>query len=212
MLSDTERRVARIVAGVSSRMPRSIGRLAVDLLRCAMVYLLEAVEHRGYSIVDFASDPAASDRMRNVVEALDLLARVDPVRLSRFRRYCKRIAIAPTPGTDGQYWPRARAVALDRGFLLRASVEEIALAIVHETAHARLAAVGIGYGEAIRPRVERACVGEERRFARRLPQGQQWTECVERRNLDPEYLSDAEMRERKRTAVARLLSSDEEEP
>lgn len=44
---------------------------------------------------------------------------------------------------------------------------DIALTIVHEAAHARLHARGIGYPEGRRARIERLCVGREIAFARR---------------------------------------------
>jgi hypothetical protein len=136
-----------------------------------------------------------------VGEAVRLLNRIDPPRMRRIQRDVRRIIIFPLQGTNiGQYWHEVRAIVLASSHVRQASSHYVACTIAHEATHARLRHAGIGYGEAIRARVERACVGQEIALARRFSNADEWVSFLGLKPLDEEYWSDAKLRERKQEA------------
>ena len=120
-----------------------------------------------------------ADALRRVENALSLIKTHDPLRYGRLVRDLLRIWVRLLPNSHGSFNRAARACQLDTRFVLdqTVAVSEIACVIVHEATHARLEHHGIAYEEGSRHRIESACVREELRFARRLPdtvQRQEW--------------------------------------
>jgi hypothetical protein len=107
---------------------------------------------------------------RRLDAATALLERYAPARLEMFRRDIKRIWVTGIPSRATFVREHGMCV-LNFDFVTDESTrdEEIALTLVHEGTHARLARAGFGYGEKIRPRIERLCLGSELVVARRLP-------------------------------------------
>ncbi len=157
--------------------------------------------HRGFVICDVRDYDGIGMRAQRVAHALSLIAAVDERRLERMRRLAKRIIIVPVVGTDGEYWHRQRALVLGEPHADHAPLEQIAMTLVHEATHARLSKAGIGYDARIRHRVERACIGEELAFARRLPNPEAWVELAGAKRVDPEYWSDDQKQQRRVRAL-----------
>lgn len=109
-----------------------------------------------------------------VAQALALIRSHDRVRYQGLSRDLDRVWVRLLTTGVAQFDPAWRACLLDERFVLAedTDVAHIAAAIVHEATHARLWHLGFGYDEAIRERVEAACLRREVAFARKLPDGQ----------------------------------------
>jgi hypothetical protein len=82
---------------------------------------------------------------------------------------------------------------------------EVALAIVHESTHARLDRLKIPYTEDIRERVERVCIKSEIAFAKRLPDAQKFIEIAESRLQIPKsYWKNEQFQQRDLDKLAEL--------
>ena len=131
-------------------------------------------------------DSEMADALRRLEEALCVIRTHDPRRYRRLLRDVSRVWVRLLPNDRANYNRAAQACQLDTRFVLDETVSstEIACVIIHEATHARLEHRGIQYREALRHRIESACVREELRFARRLPDAvelqhrlQEWIEA-----------------------------------
>lgn len=120
------------------------------------------------------ADDRVSPARTAVEEALGLIKRYDPVRYSRLSHDLQRVWVTVLVGNQGEYSHRLRTCKIDTRFVLAEASrpELIASVIVHEATHARLLRCGIGYEEALRARVERACYRQMDAFAAKLPDGE----------------------------------------
>jgi hypothetical protein len=114
----------------------------------------------------------AKHALDRFADAVELLHRYDPRRLTRIRRDLPRIILGGTEAGHAIY-----SVGLDAAILNLATVTDrgvpvsfLAQSIVHEATHARIARVGIEYSPENRARIERRCVREELAFVERLPE------------------------------------------
>jgi hypothetical protein len=107
--------------------------------------------------------------------ALLLIKQHSPVHYARIVRDLERIWIYLLRGGMAEYQDSLSACVLDRRYVedWTTTEEDIALAIVHEATHARLARCGIAYTEDRRARIEAVCVRRELALAARLPRGAQ---------------------------------------
>lgn len=104
-----------------------------------------------------------------IVDALDLIARADPVSFANIPTLMPGgIAAEATNYAAAWYNRRSRTCFLGANTVANACTADIALSIIHELSHARLFAHGIGYQETIRVRVEKVCIRRERAFAQKL--------------------------------------------
>ena len=150
--------------------------------------------------------PRVFDR---VGEALRLIKANDPLRYDRLRRDLDRIWTRLLSGSHAQYRVAFKSCELDERFVLDDTTrpEDIASAIVHEAAHARLICRGIGYEAEIRVRVEAVCIRREVAFAAKLPDGEQvrakaqWA-LTELTGVLSDYWADASRRDRDDQAMA----------
>lgn len=145
-----------------------MGRVSRRLSDALLWHLvLHRHEHDGIPVrVNERVEPGNLGR---VTEALDLIRQVDARGYRQIRRLLPGgIAVVPPQANVGWYDDRRKACFLSADCLARYPKEEIALTIVHEACHARLARWGIGYPEPLRFRVEQMCVRREIAFARRL--------------------------------------------
>lgn len=97
-----------------------------------------------------------------------LIQRHDPALLLRLRTNLRAIAINYSRTGYLRY---LRLCVLNRSSIDIQTVDEIALDLAHEGAHAVLHRIGFRNDEAARERLEHACVRAELRLARRLPDG-----------------------------------------
>lgn len=134
--------------------------------------------YSGVKVVVIANERDVSRCFENVAEALGVIERFDTRRVAALRR---RVALLLVTENDGSaYIPTLNAGLLSLNLVLTRSAEEIAVTIVHEMTHARLWQRGFRYAAAKRERIERICVGEEMRFAARLPGGSELVKESER--------------------------------
>jgi hypothetical protein len=120
--------------------------------------------------------------LHRVEEALRLIKEYDRLRYDRLICDLKRVWVRLLPGVLGNFNYALYACELDSQFVVAETSlpELIAATIVHEATHARLRRCGIGYEEALRPRVEAVCLRRELAFAAKLPNGKQVREQAER--------------------------------
>ena len=126
-------------------------------------------EHRGFRILSFLPDDEGLNELlaSRVALALDLIAACDPRRFARIRRDMPNVHIIREGG--GIFDATTHTCVVDWPSVMWHPVAYLAETIVHEATHARLHAMGIGYPEEWRRRVERRCLLEEIAFLRRLP-------------------------------------------
>lgn len=94
--------------------------------------------------------------------ALTLIAEVEPLRFRRLQSDVKRFLITDT--TSSRYLRLTRTCVLPVGRVLESSRERLALTIVHEATHARIARAGVLPTVDKQARIEQRCVKEEIRF------------------------------------------------
>jgi hypothetical protein len=123
-----------------------------------------------------ASDFPSEEMFAKVTSACDLIRTVAPRSWSRLRHDVRRIFVLDGGGQE--YWHEGRAIVLNGPILRRSSTDAVALVLVHEATHARIAARGIGYPVALRERIEHICVDAEIAFAERLPDAAQLVEAL----------------------------------
>lgn len=141
-----------------------------------MLRLSKGEQFDGLWIGSFDQAERALPRVRG---ALQVIKTHDPLRYARLTRDLKRVWVFSIP-TAGCFNYRLDACQLDEKFVLAETTtpQLLASVIVHEAAHARLWNCGVGYDEALRPRVEAICLRRELAFSRKLPDGQQTREHV----------------------------------
>jgi len=122
----------------------------------------------GFELVDLSTSGSSigvlSDR---IAAALMVISQNDNRLANRIRQDLKRFLISDAEGAE--FIPAIRACMLSNHYVNRASADELAVVIVHESIHARLWTRGIRYSDDLRERIERLCVRHEIEFARRLP-------------------------------------------
>ncbi len=115
------------------------------------------------------------DSFRKVDAALAAIARFDPPRYAHLKRNMPKIWIGPIPNyARGQWIDELRLCMLRDSFVgdEDVSISYVAALLIHEATHARVRRRGITFDEAIRPRVERACIRSQLSFARTHPGGE----------------------------------------
>jgi hypothetical protein len=147
---------------------------------------------------------AEEENLARVEGALLLVRQHSPLDHARIVRELERIWVRLSLyGNLGEYEHALKACILDDRYLAdpATTIERIASAIVHETTHARLERHGIGYKAELRTRIEAICFRRELAFAVRLPSSaelqQQIARCLEWSQANPDFLSDANFRERR---------------
>lgn len=109
--------------------------------------------------------------LEKVRRALALIEQTAPQTAARVRRDVRLISVSGVWGPD--YEDVLRAIRLHGPALLWQDSTQVALTIVHEAMHARIARRGIPYADDQRERHERAATAAEVRFAKKLPGGEE---------------------------------------
>ena len=109
----------------------------------------------------------ADDVFEKAAEALRLIARYAPRMSARMRRDVKRLLFGDVFG--GRYLAGLQTCLIGTDYARRALPLELAMMVVHEATHARLARAGFRYVGACRERIERICIAAEIAFAERVP-------------------------------------------
>jgi hypothetical protein len=130
----------------------------------------ESARFDGIALVDWDETPHF---VTIVTAALKVIKENDPRRFHRVQREIRFVVNCTRPFGGGAYFSDTKACEFE--FEALRSDEEIqfytywyACALVHEATHGRLQSCGIPYTPDNRARIEKLCVTEERRFARRL--------------------------------------------
>jgi hypothetical protein len=102
-----------------------------------------------------------------IANALELMIERNAVRFHKLRRDLRGVLVTSPSGAS--FIPHLRVCRLGLSYVLKLSPLELAMALVHESTHARLFRMGCSYDGAERERVERTCIAAEVAFARRFP-------------------------------------------
>lgn len=146
----------------------------------------------GIELVDSSGTPAG-EADHKIEEALCLLSEALSAVYRRLRRAVRHIVLLQAGGPE--YWHFAKAIALTKGVVERADPDLLAMLIVHESMHARLWRMGIGYPHDMRARIEALCVAQEVRLARALPNAEELIRIAEGK-LQQEWWSEAKLKQR----------------
>lgn len=107
-----------------------------------------------------------------VDEALDLISRYDPRALRTLQRRFAGILVFGDERFRLAHWRQGARLCILTARYVASSAnkpEDVALTLIHESTHARLAALGIRYQEGRRGRIELICARAELSFSRRVP-------------------------------------------
>lgn len=151
-------------------------------------------------------EPLYFDR---VDEALDLISRYDPRTLRSLQRRFAGILVTGEEPFRLAHWRQGAKLCILTAPYVASSAnrpEDVALTLIHENTHARLAARGIRYREGRRGRIEVICAEAEVAFSRRVPYAGDLVERTQSRleawvKADEEHWSD----KRKRAALLDYL-------
>jgi hypothetical protein len=133
-----------------------LGRVALGLATT-----IERVGHRFY-----AGEPVIP-HLNSLAEALEVIARVDPVRAARFRSDAPRILISRT--VPNQYWWKLRAVVVNAEMLNRKPLLDLVFVFVELSVFARLQSrFGARLGSQRANRLQRDALRAQIAFAERL--------------------------------------------
>lgn len=187
--------VRRAVISHRRRRPHSlrcaVGTGVAAVRRAIIAASARLLPHRkvdGLELVAFSGHGDHADAFDRLTRALALLKHYAPRRYGRMRRDMRRIALAAKGGE--LYDHDIRTYLVDTRVLMRRSVEEIAMAIVHEATHARLRSRGVEVTAGNRTRIEWLCVSEEIDFAGRLPAHDHLVEHARRKLQEPWWSDD----------------------
>jgi hypothetical protein len=116
------------------------------------------------AVVDLSGCDHSADRLSKLTSAIGVVREIQPWRYSQLQRYVCRVIIIPDGGQ--MYDFDLKACMFDVPFVDRCDVATLAGALVHETTHARLDAIGIRHRSADRPRIEQLAVRAQAHFLR----------------------------------------------
>ncbi len=122
----------------------------------------------GIEVVDLTRDASGATAMEVTVKVLHLIHDVSPRELRQLASLAPRIAIVRGYAWAGQYWHFYRGIALEASAVERQVPLAVAMTIVHESTHARIATAGVPYLP-YRRRIEELCVRQEVRLAELIP-------------------------------------------
>ena len=133
---------------------------------------LDVRQMRGFSVVVDNSRPdiRTEDVVERLDEALALIERYQPWRLTHLRRDLKHIRVMRFP-TRGAYFPEHRACLVELTFLNRRDIgaATVASTIIHEGMHARVHRMGVPTENRDFAHEERICRRAELEFGQSLP-------------------------------------------
>jgi hypothetical protein len=139
--------------------------------------------------------------------ALGLIEEYCPVQYRRVQCNLARFLAFRIPPNLAEYHPKSHMCFIDCEYLVSEELlpEELAMTIVHETAHANLFRHGFGYDPTKRSQVERICVRAEISFAKRLPGGAPLAQAATARlDFGEAFWSDEEFLQRDLKALRTL--------
>lgn len=142
-----------------------------DLPWALLVLLSRRRRVDGIEICVAAAAPEACQVFDRVAEALGVITQYDPSLIEELRHTASRLLFTEAPG--GHYIAGISTCRIGIGFAKRSPALNLAMMIVHEATHARLARNGMCYVGEQREVIERLCVGAEISFAERVPDSEE---------------------------------------
>lgn len=140
---------------------------ALGLLRAVFwvwTRVTPSVQVNGLRVYSTSAAKLDSELFGRLRDALALVREKDPSLYNRIRQYIRIVVFAPTGGT-AEYWYHMKTCVLDSTYVLHRTTDWIALALVHESTHARLERFGISSQRFGAARMERICSNAEIQFA-----------------------------------------------
>jgi hypothetical protein len=110
--------------------------------------------------------PAREARAR-IADALELMMERNSVRFYKLRRDLRGVLVTASSGAS--FIPHLQVCRLGLSYVTKLSPLRLAMALVHESTHARLFRMGCSYAGPEKEREERTCIAAEVAFARRFP-------------------------------------------
>lgn len=153
-------------------------------IRRWLLSIAEGEIFEGIKIIDVSLHREVDQRFRaNTVKALELINSVDPRRFHRIQRQIKYIV-----NCEGLKWASydrgLKSCEVDYSRIDDTSNEQwylwcYATTLVHEATHGAIYSRYIDYTQKLRPRIERLCHKEEKRFASRFDTSEiKWSEAL----------------------------------
>lgn len=152
------------------KLPFSPGAALRSALLRFLVLTCPRRQVKGFEVVDLCGSGELEFLCTKVREALQLIETHDPTRFARLRRDLKRFALIAGGGEF--YHHGLRAYVMDVPNMKTRSVPELAITVVHEGTHARLALAGISTKRGNVERIEHICTEAAASFAEKIPGGQ----------------------------------------
>ncbi|MEJ7809359.1 MAG: hypothetical protein WKG32_02980 [Gemmatimonadaceae bacterium] len=132
-----------------------------------LVWLSNRREVGGVEVCVAGTSMEANSVSHKVEAALRLIAQNDPALAGQICRDVRRLLFTETSG--GHYLAGIETCRIGLAYATRVPPIELAMMIVHEATHARLAKGGALYLGEDRGRIEHICVEAEIAFAERIP-------------------------------------------
>lgn len=154
-------------------------------------------------LVDLSCEGEATETLIRLRQAIELVRSLGPRQYRRLLRDCRYVAVLPPGGALGAYWHGLRLCGVASDHLMAATPTSVAMTLVHEAMHARIAGLGIPYDEARRGRIEQLCVAAEVDLVRQLPDGEAYAAAA-RAALDRPWWREADGRSRRHEQLGHL--------
>lgn len=138
-----------------------------DLPWLLLVWLSVRRSVGGLELCVSESNVGAEDVLAKATAALELIERYDPPLRTQISDHVRRLLFTETSGSG--YLAGIATCRFAIGYARRVPPLELAMTIVHEATHARLAGLGTRYRGAEREAIERTCVEAEISFAAKVP-------------------------------------------
>lgn len=146
-----------------------------DLIWFAMKFSADVIELDGAQALDLGV-VSPGPAIKSLADGLAVLRNTGLFH-RRVQRACRRYVLFDEAAPE--FWPLADAIVLGKSELAESNNGQVALVLVHEATHARLARLGLSARRFGVDRIEQACVRRERRAAADFPNGPQWVAFVD---------------------------------
>jgi len=124
----------------------------------------------GPRLLTLLDEPLPPELVAKIIEAVALIAELDPKRYARLLFDLDAITIIEISKPYAAYMPGARTCYLGNYFLREYPASNLAILIAHEGTHARFDALHlVPWCRALKYRVEHRCLREELALASRFP-------------------------------------------
>jgi hypothetical protein len=166
--------------GIRESYQAAIGRRLRSISMRLAIRMSPRTRIEGFEVAQLAGADSSQMLFAKVQAALGVISTYDPRRFGSLQRDVRRILLLNAGDAAGMYWHELRACVLDLSYVREFPPEYIASTLVHEGSHARLRR-RFRYPPQLRKRIEALCIGQEIRFASKLPAAAELVEDAKRR-------------------------------